>query len=570
MVCSARIADAQFCSGNVSAIFRAIRQASHQVEFRDCPVCCAPAGPNTCTCVQWATISDHPQQHPLTQPVFEMRFEGQYEGYIRVCRRDSMSSSLAMIPGVAKSLSSAAWSSDQAGGIGDMVRLLIQEGLMKQVPAAMPFSMPTLDPGSFFDPLNSQCLRNPVCAANFSRQKSLQNMSSECSNSFNKRGSDAHRSSSRMPTCDMSNAGESNAPYMALDLAGESMKPLLVPNEAEAYAGQISECLVLTSRQDHDLKQECFWQASSSSVPKLDQKLKVQEDVHLSTMSLPEVSLCGPESDERARAGQEREGSRSECIVPLSARDHVEILARFPQATDGLEIPSSVRPSQNWQQSCQKDLSGLGENPAVSPSIAAAAAAVEEGAASCAWANVNHATGISSIAAPYLTQSGQLYPPLEFAAECSLYAGSVRPGSHISLQQNPTGPRLPESSAFMEQIPFTLQHATAVSDLEIRKAEERARKAHERKLRNRVAALRANKQRSDNYKKLIRDVGVRRDALASLHERQAMLRAENARLRNTARLLFDPWARSSMPTYLSPSHQSDMCVEQDNKYADVA
>jgi hypothetical protein len=62
--------------------------------------------------------------------------------------------------------------------------------------------------------------------------------------------------------------------------------------------------------------------------------------------------------------------------------------------------------------------------------------------------------------------------------------------------------------------------------------EEMKEKLHyERKLRNREAALRSNKKRSENYKRLIADVASRRELLKSLHERELLLKQENNALR---------------------------------------
>jgi hypothetical protein len=66
------------------------------------------------------------------------------------------------------------------------------------------------------------------------------------------------------------------------------------------------------------------------------------------------------------------------------------------------------------------------------------------------------------------------------------------------------------------------------------KAEERARKAHARKLRNRDAALRSNLKRSQKYKQLVGDVEAGRIRLAALQSMQTQLLDENARLRAAA------------------------------------
>jgi hypothetical protein len=163
-VCSAREADAQFCSGNVKDIMSAIRYASHHVEFRDCPICAAPAGPRSCSCVQWELVSDRSyEQLPKKAANFKMRFQGQYEGFIRSCYLDPITSSLVMVPGIATSLSATNWVEDQRAGAAKMIRLLIQDGLTKHVPANLTL-VPHIERESFID-LTSKCPADTISAA---------------------------------------------------------------------------------------------------------------------------------------------------------------------------------------------------------------------------------------------------------------------------------------------------------------------------------------------------------------------------------------------------------------------
>jgi hypothetical protein len=86
---------------------------------------------------------------------------------------------------------------------------------------------------------------------------------------------------------------------------------------------------------------------------------------------------------------------------------------------------------------------------------------------------------------------------------------------------------------------------------EEQKAELRAEKAHARKLRNRIAAVRANKRRSDGYKALFSDVEAKRGTMASLRKRESLLRADNARMRKLARQLIDSRGQVQQPSFLS-------------------
>jgi hypothetical protein len=66
--------------------------------------------------------------------------------------------------------------------------------------------------------------------------------------------------------------------------------------------------------------------------------------------------------------------------------------------------------------------------------------------------------------------------------------------------------------------------------------QEKERKAYERKLRNRDAALRSNLKRSQNYKKLTSDVEERRTYIETLTETLDNVRNENSRLRHAVGL----------------------------------
>jgi hypothetical protein len=518
IVCSLSVHDTLFCSGNISDIAPSIHQASHQVEFRDCPVCYAPAGPNSCFCVQWTTVSDHFSQHPWKKSVFEMRFTGQYEGYTRACCRDPFTKSLAVVPGVKKSLSSASWSSDQASSSTAMVRLLIQDDLRRHVPAAMPFAVPCFDRDSFFDDLSGQCMPKTTSAVIAYWQQKSNLDALECKNSCDPTNLGIHDPNIVSPAFDMIDGGGMR-PTKRGEPKNSNRVPVISENAAE---GRMPERWVPLPPRDQHIDLENFQRTARKAdnplspwLTKLDQNARSQDDSHFSSMNV---------RDHTARIAQnadkERAVSISECLVPPSAQGNSAQLAYASHARLEQSIPSPRCPPQYLQQQPQPVVVPLSNIPSISlpASLVAAAAAAGEAAAAAVY-----------------------------RAACILPEDV---SSWTNIEQQPSWLATSAGSA-------------GAVDVEKQIAEEHERKAHARKMRCRVAALQANKRRSEKYSKLVSDVSSRRDTLTILGKREALLRSENVRIRKLVMQMSDFRGQVHLPSSPSANVQPGKGTEDD-------
>jgi hypothetical protein len=434
MICSASVADPQFGSGNVSDVAAAIRYASHQVEYRDCPVCNAPAGPYSCFCVPWVSNSGRCIEYSLNQATFEMRFVGQYEGYIRSCFRDLTTTSLAVVRGVGKCLSATSWLPDQPGGVAAMVRTLVQDGLVNHVPAATSVPMPNLFTSAGFNHLPDQHAPLTISTVSMYTKQSPEGLG--CN--YGKDVGDLH-------------------------LIGTGREPSIP-----------------------DLSSHC---GTASTWPRF------RPTTHIEPLQA---------ADSQANSGQKRL-TGFEHPSPLSSWENQHVGYNHQRNLwNGVLHPPVLK---NFGSGF--DRLHLLDSPTDQVCAAAAAAA-----ASAATAVFQTAGFPASRMVSYLqqAQTAKTFMRHGRAAEFGLSSNTAQPPRTV-----------------LEGFSPEEYHRGMNADAQ--KANERERKAFERKLRNRVSALRANKRRSERYKKLVKDVGARRDTLATMRDREASLRAENERLR---------------------------------------
>jgi hypothetical protein len=488
IVCSAVEANTHFCSGNVKDIASAIRYASHHVEFRDCPACGAPAGPHSCLCVQWEAVSDRSYEHLSKKEAnFKMRFEGNYESFIRSCYFDPITSTLAIVPGVAQGLSLTSWVDDQATGVADMSRLLIQDGLAKYVPASLNL-MPPIERESYIDLLTSKCRADAISAATISNANSNFCCPSEpdislllasgCCDSLTKSSFDGGSSST--------------ASHIVPRICGEVQQRQFLVQEG-----------IGTETKDQDAEDVTPLPSGTEQ-----EQLAFKDNLPLPgecRTTPPRSSLC----------------SQKQWLKPTQPTKIVEA------PTDCLEAPNSP-----------------------SSTIVAAATA----AAACASAAVYRAVGLDPETMSSQPMTYVSFPWHAYSAVCPVVPNVAPPGS-TSPPQAPALAPAPHSAG--QPTPHS---AVPLTNEKRAKMEESARKAHARKLRNREAALRSNKTRSEKYKKLISDVTKRREDVATLQKQQAALRAENARLHEAAGLALNPLAPVKSPSSfppLSPASEKD-------------
>jgi hypothetical protein len=569
MVCSANVDDPQFWSGNVRDIAEAIYHASHRVEFRSCPVCNASAGPHSCTCVPWMPVPDRTVDLPRRKACFEMRFAGHFEGYIRSCYRCSTSSSLVTTPGVRKCLSVTSWPQDQLSGAATTIRLLVQDGVNAHTPAATPISMPPFDCRAVDDPLIKQspadwanatsrvdpntCLGHPLTEG-----CPLKVASGACTSrepSYKKATSSASQSLDLQPGCDQQAIRSQNTP------SSYSQPKLYQPpclNEEAFPSAKVSpdESCLLPAEGARPFHASNFFVAPSPQNQESEftspQKKLQEQQVSSSPFSSQDFMplyegdyfnfldegfsykpLC-PLSGDQGRLRHDTTGCTREYTTPTSLDVQGDKVLR---ASRDQEIALSRHSLDSCHQLREK-VSDLQSSMSFQASVSSdATCAAGETAAASVWAGVYSNVFISQdTKSPQegICQQAQCHKEL-----CG----------HVSTPSS----CLPVSSAPSQQKCSALQRAAKAVVIDARNLEERERKAHERRLRNRVAALRANKRRSESYKKLIRDVGVRRDVMSALRARQATLQIVNVRLRMDAGLSTIRQNQSQVSRAMSPS-----------------
>jgi hypothetical protein len=399
-----------------------------------------------------------------------MRFVGQYEGCSRSCFRDQSTRSLAVVRGVGKTLSAATWTTDQCGGVASMVNLLIQDGLVKHVPAALSFSAPNLFDSPNFDQIPDQRSARTAITVTANETKRSDGTASNNDNDLS------------VPLSMTGGCFTSTPIFSSCDGGSIKIHPSLPQTLPSTQSDQFNPvCSHTDSAQDLLNAFECT--APLSNLP-----LSHNHERGLQRNQLNAASQRQLHNDQT-----------STPTLPSGTSLH----SHQPP-------PPKINDTEVGKRNCLN----------VSHSDVSAAAAA---AAAFAAAAVFRAAGFAPNGMPELQQA-QTNSAIQWH-EPDAGSGSGSNGARpTSTSQVP----LPEFSASQE--------STAYINAEMQNAKERERKAFERKLRNRVAALRANKLRSEKYKKLVRDVGRRRDVLLAMRERVASLQAENARLRKVANL----------------------------------
>jgi hypothetical protein len=505
LVCTASEADAQFRSGNVSDISRAIRCATHFVDFRTCPVCHAPPGPDSCTCAPWNVVQDVSlADDMLRRSVFDMRFSGEYEGYVRSCSFNEESSSLELDPGVSKSVITLSLIPDQSEAISSFTRILIQADLARHVPANMPFASPELDPASVAALITSHCLVDSTSAtAVIGEGNGAEPLDASALLNFSLREADCAFDHVFAPgTGATSSTCKSMASAEDLLISVERQYPSVTADAAQDEP--VDPATNLTVLRQHELPS-----VATNCAPQLSRGKQVDD-----VLIVEQGHLVNPAVSRHPLDLLQYPGLQQPRFQPWEART----------AADAAPASSSVG---HHGQGCDAYVVAC----AAAAAAAAASAAVYNAASAAAMMHDEGPDPASAI--PRAFEFGFVTPPLCDDVKWSTTAQPAVDSRAPSLPVYAPPPLLPSLPRGREQQPRPNVSLKAETEdmAAMAKAESRARKAHERKLRNRDAALRSNMKRSLKYKQLVADVEERRVRIATLRAVHAHLRAENARLR---------------------------------------